>query len=141
MVALGGLAAWALVNGILVFKGYADLAFVSLALGLVGAAAVVSVSALMAKSDVFSTLRYAGEHSIVVYLSFFLGMAASRTVLIKSGLIADVGMVALIVTVSGVAGAVALFRAVRNNALRFLFERPAWARLETAPRVRLQPAE
>ncbi len=140
-VALGGLAAWGLLNGVLVFKGYGDLAFVSLALGLIGAAAVVAASALMAKSDVFAALRYAGAHSIVIYLSFFLGMAAARTALIKSGLIADAGTISLIVTVAGVVGALALYWAVRNNALRFLFERPAWARLGREPRVRLQPAE
>jgi uncharacterized membrane protein YcfT len=140
-VALGGLVVWGLLNGVLVFKGYADLAFVSLALGLIGAAAVVSVSALMAKSDVFAALRYCGQHSIVIYLSFFLGMAAARTALIKSGLIADAGMISLIVTAAGIVGALALHWAVRNTMLRFLFERPAWARLEREPRVRLQPAE
>ena len=43
-------------------------------------------------------LRYLGEHSIVVYLAFFLGMAASRSVLLKTGLIPDIGTVALLVT-------------------------------------------
>ena len=37
--ALTGLALWAVVNGLLVFNGYGDLPLVSLALGLVGAAA------------------------------------------------------------------------------------------------------
>src|SRR5947207_7756431 len=66
------LIAWALVNGFYVFSGLADQPFVSLTLGLVGAAAVISVSALMAKSDTFSALRYLGRNSIVVYLAFFL---------------------------------------------------------------------
>ena len=39
----------ALVNGLLVFNGLAELPFVSLALGLVGAVAVVAVSALLAQ--------------------------------------------------------------------------------------------
>src|SRR5256886_2414614 len=66
------LTAWALLNGFYVFSGLADKPFVSLTLGLIGAAAVVSVSALMAKSDVFAALRYLGRNSIVVYLAFFL---------------------------------------------------------------------
>jgi hypothetical protein len=49
--------------------------------------------------------------------------------------------VALLVTMSGVAVAVAIFLAVRNTPLRFLFERPDWARLPTKPRYSLQPAE
>jgi uncharacterized membrane protein YcfT len=138
-MAAGLLAAWAILNGVLVFGGAADLPFVSLGLGLIGAAAVVAVSALMAQSDVFAALRYLGRNSIVVYLAFFLGMAASRAVLLRTGL--ELGTVALLVTASGVAGAVALFWAVRGTPLRFLFERPAWARLAPKPKLALQPAE
>ena len=57
MLAALGLVAWALLNGFYVFGGLDGKPFVSLTLGLIGAAAVVSVSALMAKSDVFAPLR------------------------------------------------------------------------------------
>jgi uncharacterized membrane protein YcfT len=135
------LAVWAVFNGFYVFSGLADQPFVSLTLGLIGAAAVVAVSALMAKSDVFAGLRSLGRNSIVVYLAFFLGMAASRSALLKSGLVPDAGTVALIVTACGIAGALTLFWAVRGTALNFLFERPAWARLQQKPQYTLQPAE
>ena len=102
---------------------------------------MVSLSALLARSGAFAALRYLGRHSIVVYLAFFLGMAASRAVLLKLNVIPDLGTVALIVTASGIAGAVALFWAVRNTPLKFLFERPAWARLTDRPKFALQPAE
>ena len=95
-LAAGLLVAWAILNGVFVFGGLADLPVVSLALGAVGAAAVVAVSALMARSDLFAALRYLGRNSIVVYLAFFLGMAASRAVLLKTGL--ELGTVALLVT-------------------------------------------
>ena len=136
-----GLAGWAVFNGFYVFSGLADRPFVSLTLGLIGAVAVVSASALMAKSDVFSALRYLGKNSIVVYLAFFLGMAGSRALLLKTGLVPDLGTVALLVTACGIGVAVALFAAVRGTPLRFLFERPAWARLKDKPRYVLQPAE
>src|SRR5438552_2817135 len=74
-----GLATWTLINVLLVFNGLGGLALVSLALGLAGAAAVVSLSTLMAKSDVFKPLRYCGRNWIVIYLAFFLPMAASRS--------------------------------------------------------------
>jgi uncharacterized membrane protein YcfT len=135
------LVAWAVFNAVFVFTGLADLSFVSLALGLIGAAAVVAVSALMAKSDVFAALRYLGRNSIVVYLAFFIGMAAARSVLLKTGIVPDVGTVALLVTASGIMGAVALFWTVRRTPLRLLFERPAWARLERKQTYALQPAE
>lgn len=139
--ALAGLLAWAGLNGALVFAGYGDLPFVSLALGLLGAAAVVSVAALMAKSDLFMPLRYCGKNSIVIYLAFFLPMVATRTVLLKTGVIESVGLVALIVTACGVVGALAIWWAVRGTRLAFLFARPQWARLAPAPQSRLQPAE
>ena len=69
----------------LVCNGLATLPFVSLGLGLLGAAAVVALAALMARSDVFKPLRYCGKNSIVIYLAFFLPMAASRMVLLKTG--------------------------------------------------------
>ena len=142
MIAGGVLVVWALFNGFFVVLGLDGKPFISLTLGLIGAAAVVSVSALMAKSDVFAALRYLGKHSIVVYLAFFLGMAASRAVLLKLDVIPDLGTVALMVTASAIAGAVALFWAVRNTPLRFLFERPAWARLETSRNTRCsRPSE
>ena len=113
----------------------------SLALGLVGASAVVSASALMAKSDLFAPLRYCGRSSIVVYLAFFLPMAATRTALIKSGLVADIGTISLMVTTAGVIGALAIFWAVRGGPLAFLFARPAAFRLLPKPALALAPAE
>ncbi|MEJ0074926.1 MAG: acyltransferase family protein [Alphaproteobacteria bacterium] len=141
MLAACGLVAWALFNGFYVYAGLDAKPFVSLTLGLMGAVAVVAVSALIAKADAFSPLRWLGEHSIVVYLAFFLGMAASRSLLLKTGIIGDLGTVALLVTASGIAVAVTLFLAVRNTPLKFLFARPAWARLPDRPRYALQPAE
>jgi uncharacterized membrane protein YcfT len=143
--ALAGLTVWGLVNGWLVWHGWSELPLVSLGLGLVGAMAVVTISALMAKSDIFKPLRYCGRNSIVIYLAFFLPMALSRTVLLKTAWIADIGTVSLLVTASGVIGALALYWATRRTALRFLFERPAqlWIAPQHLPQVSaaLQPAE
>ena len=113
--ALIGLSVWVVVNGALVLSGYADRPFVSLPLGFVGAGAVVVVAALMARSDVFQPLRYCGQKSIVVYLAFFLPMAATRIALLKTGIIADLGTISLLVTAAGVAGALAWYRAVRRS--------------------------
>lgn len=139
--ASAALAVWALVNGALVLGGYADQPFVSLALGLVGAGAVVTVAALMARSDLFQPLRYCGRNSIVIYLAFFLPMAATRIALLSTGVITDLGTISLIVTAVGVIGALAWYWAVRSARLRFLFERPDWARLEPARVSAMQPAE
>jgi uncharacterized membrane protein YcfT len=145
-LALGGLVLWALINGVLVFGGLADRPGISLGLGIVGAAAVVAVAALMTSSHVFLShvflpLRYCGRNSIVIYLAFFLPMAATRIALLKTGIITDLGAVSLIVTFVGVVGALCWYWAVRGTPFRFLFERPAWARLKPARTPALQPAE
>ena len=130
---------------VMVHTGYAPLPFFSLALGLIGAAAVATISSLMAMHDVFRPLRYCGRNSIVIYLAFFLPMATTRTLLIKTGWVTDIGTMSVIVTAVGVIGSLALFWAVRGNWAKFLFERPAqfWLVPKPAPKPKLtlQPAE
>ena len=124
MIATFSLALWALINGALVELGYSGLPLVSLALGLAGACAIIVIGTLLARMRWLDVLRTCGEHSIVIYLAFFLPMAASRTLLLKSGVISDVGLVSLIVTIVGVAGALAIWRAALAIHANFLFERP-----------------
>lgn len=144
-LALGGLALWGLFNGAMVYAGFAPLPLFSLGLGLIGAAAVATVSALMARSDLFRPLRYCGRNSIVIYLAFFLPMAATRTLLIKTEWIADVGTLSVIVTAAGILGSLALFWAVRGTRANFLFQRPDifWLTPKPAPKpqMAMQPAE
>ncbi|RAI40411.1 acyltransferase family protein [Rhodoplanes roseus] len=144
LAALGGLVVWALVNGMLVFGGYSEWPIVSLALGFAGAGAVIVLATLLVKSRVFTPIRFAGEHSIVVYLAFFLPMAATRVVLLKTGLVPSVGAMSLIVTAAGIGGALAIWWAVRGTRLDFLFTRPEWAHIAARKMpagARLQPAE
>jgi uncharacterized membrane protein len=68
-------------------------------------------------------------------------MAAARTALIRSGVIEDAGAVALLVTVTAVVAPLILAYLVRGTPARFLFERPAWARLAPRRGPALQPAE
>jgi uncharacterized membrane protein YcfT len=140
-LALAGLLAWALLNGTIVHLGFETRPFVSLGLGILGACAVVTVAALMAQSDLFKPLRYCGRNSIVIYLAFFLPMATTRAVLLKTGLIADVGTISAVVTGVGVIGSLCLFWAVRETPARFLFERPSPFWLAPPKRMALQPAE
>jgi uncharacterized membrane protein YcfT len=133
-----GLLVWAVVNGGLVYAEVAAWPVISLALGLVGAAAVIAFSALMARAHAFAPVRYCGEHSIVIYLAFFLPMAATRTLLIKTGIVPDVGAMALIVTTAGVLGALAMWWAASGTRAKFLFERPDLFWIAPRPRVAKQ---
>lgn len=140
-IAAAYLLAWAVVEAFAVFGGVWELPGVSLALGFAGAVAVASISALLSKSDLMAPIRYCGKHSLVIYLAFFLPMAISRTVLLKLGIIDDIGTISLIVTACSVIAPLVLFWIVRATPLRFLFERPASAHLGEARRPALVPAE
>src|SRR6201994_5035211 len=114
MLAVAGLALWALVNGGLVALGASEFPIVSLMLGLAGACAIITTGTLLARMHWLNFLRFCGEHSIVIYLAFFLPMATTRTLLLKTGLIADVGVISLIVTSAGVLGALAIWWVTRG---------------------------
>ena len=152
--ALALLGVWALVNGALVFadvpaglqymidadsiardgSGIAALPLVSLILGAAGAMAIVTVSTLVFEMPWAKWLAWLGAHSIVIYLAFFLPMVVARVVLIRTGIVTDIGMVSLLVTISAVAGPVILFGLVQWTGYgRFLFERPDWAYIDRAP--------
>lgn len=148
------LAVWALVNALFVFtpapaslqylldadaigrysQGIAALPLVSLALGVAGAMAIVLVSTLVTSLPWTGWLTWLGLHSIVIYLAFFVPMAVSRVILIKSGLISDIGVVSLLVTMAAVAGPAILYLLIQWTGYgRFLFERPDWAYLDRPP--------
>ena len=141
-LALAGLALWALVNGGLVALGVSEWPLISIALGLAGACAIVTLGTLLARAHWLTFLRFCGEHSIVIYLAFFLPMATTRTLLLRTGWIADIGMISLIVTIAGVVGALAIWRIALAAGATFLFERPAafWIAPKKS-RTTLQPAE
>ena len=158
--AMFALLAWALFNGALVFTKIADWVpvphdmlglvapeywagypGVSLFLGGLGAIAVILFSALLSRFSVTGFLRYLGAHSIVVYLAFFFPMAVSRIILLKFAPSLDIGTVSLLVTISGVLGAMMLFWATQLIGYgKFLFARPNWALTDRNEAKQARPA-
>ena len=149
-VAVGYLAVWALVNAGMVFATAglfpglpadmpaSQLPVVSLVLGLAGSLAVITLGCIMSRFNLFDFIRYCGENSIVVYLSFSIPMVAVRAVvLMVPGMTA--GWATLIVTASAVAIPLVFHALIKNTSLRFLYERPARFRL-TGPRTAPVPA-
>jgi len=122
---------WGSANAFLVNNGWAQLPIVSLAMGFVGAFAVISTGVLLSKTELSRPIRYCGENSIVIYLAFFLFMASTRILFLKFTPTVDPGIMSLIVTTAGVIGPVLLFWSVRNTSASFLFRRPQWARLSS----------
>lgn len=159
------LAAWAPLNAWLVFTpppavlawlvhdvqgaagatgGLAELPGISLLLGIAGAGAVVAVASLLSGQRIVAWLGWLGGHSLVVYLAFFLPMAATRIVLVKTAWIGDVGAMSLVTLMAGVAGPVMLYFAVQVSGWgHFLFRRPDWAVIDrkAVPHPAAAPAE
>jgi uncharacterized membrane protein YcfT len=131
-----------LVNGSLVYFGCSEWPGVSLLLGLSGACAIVIIGTLSARAHRLEFLSFCGEHSIVIYLAFFLPMAATRALLLRAGPIHDIGTISLVVTIAGVLGALAIWRAALATGANFLFERPEAFRIAPKKvRPALQAAE
>lgn len=151
VLALAGLAVWALVNGALAMSVVdvgrlvipAELPVVGLLLGVAGAMAIVTVASLLTAANLAAPLRYCGQNSIAIYLTFFLPMAAARFAIVKTGAVADVGVAATLVTAFAVVLPLVLERLSRGTVLDFLYRRPAWAHIPPArePRLTLQPAQ
>jgi uncharacterized membrane protein YcfT len=141
-LALAGLALWALVDAGLVYEGCSEWPVISLVLGLAGAVAIIVMATLLAREQWLGLLRFFGEHSIVIYLAFFLPMATARVVLLRYAGFFGIGAISLLVTIIGVLGAVAIWRLALLAGARFLFERPHafWIAPRQKPAA-LQPAE
>jgi uncharacterized membrane protein YcfT len=122
--ALAALAAWALVNAGLVVCGASEWKIVSLVLGFAGACAIITMGTLLARAQWLNFLRFCGEHSIVIYLAFFLPMATSRALLLKFSPL-DIGTISLLVTLCGIIGALVMWKLALMVRANFLFERPA----------------
>lgn len=127
------LFAWAVFEAVMVYTGLSDLPVINLALGFIGALAVITAGVLMWRLGVADFVRYAGENSIVIYLAFFLPMAATRILLLKFAPWLDTGIVSLIVTTAGVLAPLVLHWFVKDTAFSFLFKRPDWAKLRPTP--------
>jgi uncharacterized membrane protein YcfT len=70
----------------------------------------------------------------VVYLSFSIPMAASRTVILKTGVLTDTSTVSVIVMTIALVSPLVLYWLVQKTGWgRFLFERPAWAHVPGTP--------
>ena len=140
-IALSGLAAWAVLNGLLVFSsgfemhpihpimGLAGLPGVHLLLALAGASALCVMAALLTRLPAMDWLRWMGSKSLIIYVAFVLPMGIARTVLIKLG-VDEPTILSLITMAVAIVSPLALYWiAQRVGFGKFLFERPAWAHL------------
>ncbi|MEM1286279.1 MAG: acyltransferase family protein [Pseudomonadota bacterium] len=157
LLALGFLGAWAIINTAAVFtsvevlgevRPISQLPILSLALGGLGALAVVITASLIVKSLVGRGFAYMGARSIVIYLAFFLPMVVVRELGIRFGLIPDAGLLSFLTTlVATVSPLIGYWIVQKVGFGRFFFERPRWASIDrgdrdgTPQRAAIAPAE
>ncbi|WP_421759648.1 acyltransferase family protein [Devosia sp.] len=152
-ITLVALIAYAVLEGLLVFGGGSEMhprgitmgfaAFppLHLALGFAGSLLICLTAALLVRLPRMDWLRWLGEHSIVVYLSFSIPMAAMRTLILKTGLVNDTSVVSLMVMAVALVSPLILYAIIQKTGWgKFLFERPAWAHLPGTPGSR-NPAQ
>jgi uncharacterized membrane protein YcfT len=141
-LSVAGLMIWAAGNGLLVFSpgfavtpvetkmGLAALPPLHFMLAIIGALALCVIGALLSKLPIMNWLRWLGEHSLVVYVSFTLPMSIFRGLAMWSGLLTETGPLSLAVLIVATASPVLLYLVIKRlNFGLFLFERPRWARI------------
>jgi uncharacterized membrane protein YcfT len=145
MLAVAGLALWAVVNGLLVYSpGYAmqpvgmqmGLAAwppLHLTLAIAGAVALCVLGGFLSTFPAMEWLRWLGEHSLVVYVAFTIPMSLFRGAALASGLLTDTGMLSLAVLLVSIISPVVLYLIIQRIGFgMFLFERPAWAHVDNS---------
>ena len=147
--ALGVLAAWAVINAVMVFSagfvmdpvhiqmGWGALPGLHLLLAVAGAAAICISAALLTRLPFMDWLRWMGSKSLVIYVAFVLPMGIARTILLRFG-IDEPNLLSLITMVVAIGSPLILWWIVQKVGFgKVLFERPAWAHI---PGTRRQPA-
>jgi uncharacterized membrane protein YcfT len=141
---MGGLSTPALVSALFVWGiahteafrlGYVTGPGIGLVAGFIGVGAVITAGVLLTRIRAGHVIRYLGENSIVVYLSFFLFMATARVLALRFVPQWGPDAISLLTTAAGITGPVILFWMTRNTLFRFLFRRPQWARLSLRPKL------
>lgn len=120
------LLVWSLTNSFFLWLDLTQIPIVSLILGLTGALALILVASMLSSIHFMSWIEYLGKNSIVIYVGFGVPMIFLRKVLLSSGIITDIDVASLLLTVLAITGALALLWLTRNTWADFLFRRPAW---------------
>jgi uncharacterized membrane protein YcfT len=130
---IAGLLIWAVVNWYFATLELHHVPVIAPIFGLVGAFAVCALAVLLAKHKTGNLIRYIGENSLVVYLTFYLPMKVTEKLLDRVGdPLGSVGLSTAIILVVAVGSPLIFARIIKNTRLAFLYERPAGLQLRSA---------
>lgn len=128
------LIVWAGVNALAVANNLHNMFVTSFVLGMLGATAVCFISALLARHGLGNFIRYCGQNSIVIYLTYALPLAAAMLLLEHFGLpFGSVGLGSLLALCAAVGVPLLFHLAIRSTPLLMLYKRPAWASIIQRP--------
>lgn len=140
-VTLAVISGWAVCNFWLVEQSFHTVPGYGLMMGLAGALAVVEIAALLSKWKSARFLRYCGQNSIVIYLTFFFPMTVLERTLAAKGWIPDVGAACLVILVISAVAPLLFHLAIKRTPLIALYVRPDWAKLRARkPKLAQAPA-
>lgn len=129
---LVGLPLWAVANWYGVEAYLHNGPGSSLAMGFAGAIAICAISATLARFELATALRYIGQFSIVVYLTFFFPMKMMSKVFDQFGdPLGSIGLSSAIILAVAVISPLIFHRLIKDTKLNFLYERPDMFKLAT----------
>jgi uncharacterized membrane protein YcfT len=129
-ITLAVLAGWAFGNEWITRQGLHHLPVYGLLTALAGALAVVEIAGLLSKTKFAGFLRYCGQNSIVIYLTFFFPMTALERFLAANQYIPDVGWACFAIMAVSVVLPLLFHLAIKRTPLIALYVRPDWAKLK-----------
>ncbi len=133
--ALAASAALLIAVGFIVFSGAVDYRVMELLTGFIGGSATLMLVVMLVARGWGGLLTYIGSRSLYVFLAFFLPMAATRTLLVKLGVLnGDLLTLACIVMAVGMP--LLAYRIVKDTPLAFFFVRPQAFRLKPESKTR-----
>ncbi|MEM9055206.1 MAG: acyltransferase family protein [Pseudomonadota bacterium] len=122
---IAGLLIWGIANWYMAAQGWHHVPLVAPVIGLIGAAAVCALGVLMAKHRVGDVVRYVGQNSLVVYLTFYIPMKVTEKVIDRIGdPLGSVGLSTAIILFVAVASPLVFAWIIRKTPLNFLYVRP-----------------
>lgn len=103
-------------------------------MGLLGATAVCCVSALLSRFNLLTIVRYCGQNSIVIYLTYAIPLTGSILVMKQFGLpLNDPGTASALALTASVGLPLVFHLLVKNTPARILYERPKWVSINPLP--------
>lgn len=123
------LLGWGLCNFWLVQQGMHNLPVYGLMMGVAGAFAIVEAASLLSQFQSMNVLRYCGQNSIVIYLTFFIPMTLLERLLAQTGWIPDVGWASFAILTLSAALPLIFHAVIRRTPLIALYVRPKMFRL------------